>query len=144
VTVPAFEISSAAQEFNWLLSRFASETPGVLEAIAVSSDGLLIAKSPRLSRADADRLAAITSAITSLANGAARVYDFGETNKVIIDLERGYVLVATLGPGSALGVLAGRDANLGNLAYDMAVFGNRASAVLTPMLVDELKMTVPV
>lgn len=142
MTVPAFEISTEAQEFNWLLSRFASETAGVGEAIAVSSDGLLIAKSSRLSRADADRLAAITSAISSLASGAARVYDLGETNKVIIDLERGFLLVSSLGPGSALGVLARREANLGNLAYDMAVFANRASAVLTPTLIDELKMTV--
>jgi predicted regulator of Ras-like GTPase activity (Roadblock/LC7/MglB family) len=70
------------------------------------------------------------------------VYDLGETNKVIIDVERGYLLVSAIGPGSALGVLAGKEANLGNLAYDMAVFANRAGAALTPALIDELKMTV--
>jgi predicted regulator of Ras-like GTPase activity (Roadblock/LC7/MglB family) len=142
MTVPAFQISSEAQQFNWLVSRFATETAGVREAIAVSSDGLLIAMSSTLSRADADRLAAITSAITSLANGAARVYDLGNTNKVIIDLDRGYVLVSAISTGSALGVLASRDANLGNLAYDMAIFANRAGSVLTPQLIDELKTTL--
>ncbi len=142
MTLPAYQISSEAQQFNWLLGRFATETAGVNEAIAVSSDGLLVAMSSNLTRADADRLAAITSAITSLANGAARVYDLGGTNKVIIDLDGGYLLVSAISPGSALGVLASKDANLGNLAYDMAMFANRAGAVLTPQLIDELKTTV--
>ena len=74
MTIPAYQISSEAQEFNWLLCRFAVETAGVRQAIAVSSDGLLIAMSADVARADGDRLAAITSAIVSLANGAARVY----------------------------------------------------------------------
>jgi predicted regulator of Ras-like GTPase activity (Roadblock/LC7/MglB family) len=61
---------------------------------------------------------------------------------VIIDLDRGYLLVSSIGPGSALGVLAGKDANLGNLAYDMAIFANRANSVLSPALIDELKKSV--
>jgi uncharacterized protein len=144
MTLPAMQISSEAQQFNWLLARFATETAGVGEAIAVSSDGLLVAMSSNLSRADADRLAAITSAINSLASGASRVYNLGETNKIIIDLDRGYLLVSTVSPGAALGVLAGKEANLGNLAYDMAVFANRVASILTPTLIDELKTTVRV
>jgi uncharacterized protein len=144
MTLPAMQISSEAQQFNWLLARFATETAGVGEAIAVSSDGLLVAMSSNLSRADADRLAAITSAINSLASGASRVYNLGETNKIIIDLDRGYLLVSTVSPGAALGVLAGKQANLGNLAYDIAVFANRVAPILTPALIDELKTTVRV
>ena len=142
MTTPAQQISAEAQQFNWLLSRFATETAGVKEAIAVSADGLLIAKSDMVDRADADRFAAITSAISSLANGASRLYDLGGTLKVIIDLDRGYLLVRSIGVGSSMGVLAGKAANLGNLAYDMALFANRAGGVLTPALVDELKTTV--
>jgi predicted regulator of Ras-like GTPase activity (Roadblock/LC7/MglB family) len=142
MTVHAYQISAEAQQFNWLLGRFATETAGVREAIAVSTDGLLIAMSSTLNRPDADRLAAITSAITSLANGASRVYDLGPTNKVIIDLDQGYVLVSAISPASMLGVLAGKEANLGNLAYDMAMFANRAGGVLTPQLIDELKTTL--
>jgi uncharacterized protein len=142
MTMPIQQISSEAQQFNWLLGRFAAETAGVRKAIAVSADGLLIAKSTDVERADADRLAAITSAMTSLASGAARLYDLGNTKKIVIDLDGGYLLVRSIGPGSSLGVLASAEANLGNLAYDMAVFSNRAGAVLTPMLVDELKNSV--
>ena len=142
MTVPTSHLSAAAQQFNWLLSRFASETAGVIDAIAVSSDGLLIAASQDLDRPTADRLAAITSAMISLANGASQVYDFGNPNKVILDLDRGYLLVSSISVGSSLGVIASRSANLGNLAYEMAMFANRTGAVLTPQLIEELKATV--
>lgn len=138
----AQNISAEAQRFNWLLSRFASETPGILDAIAVSSDGLLIAMSATLAREDADRLAAIVSAINSLSMSVSHVYDFGVSNKVIIDLERGYLLVSSIAVGSSLGVLARKEANLGGLAYEMVMFSNRAGAVLTPQLIEELKYSV--
>lgn len=142
MTVHAGHLSTEAQQFNWLLSQFAANTPEVIDAIAVSSDGLLVAMSNRLSREDADRLAAITSAIISLAHGAGRVYDMGTPNKVIIDLDGGYLLVSSISAGSTLGVLTTRQANLGNLAYEMAVFANRAGEVLTPQLIEELKVAV--
>lgn len=142
MTLPMQQLSPEAQQFNWLLSEFATETPGVVDAIAVSSDGLLIAMSNTLERADADRLAAITSAIVSLAGGAARVYDLGAPAKIVIDLERGFIVVCAISVGSALGVLAAKSTNLGALAYEMAMFANRASSVLSPALIDELKTTV--
>lgn len=135
-------LSSEAQQFNWLLSQFAVNTSEVIDAIAVSSDGLLIAMSHTLDRSNADRLAAITSAIISLAHGAARVYDMGSPNKVIIDLDGGYLLVSAISAGATLGVLASRAANLGNLAYEMAVFSNRTGEFLSPVLIEELKNTV--
>jgi predicted regulator of Ras-like GTPase activity (Roadblock/LC7/MglB family) len=142
MTTPIQHISTEAQQFNWLLNQFAGNTPQVIDAIAVSSDGLLVAMSSTLQRADADRLAAITSAIVSLANGAGRVYNMGLPNRIIIDLDGGYLLVSSISVGSALGVLAAKSANLGRLAYEIAMFANRAGEVLTPALMEELKTTV--
>ncbi|MBO0870000.1 MAG: roadblock/LC7 domain-containing protein [Micromonosporaceae bacterium] len=142
MTVHIEHTSNPAQRFNWLLQQFAANTPDVIDAIAVSSDGLLMAMARPGERTNADRLAAITSAIISLAHSSASVYDFGAPNKVIADFDRGYLLVSAISVGSALGVVATRNANLGNLAYDMAVFANRAGAVLTPQLIEELKNTV--
>ncbi|HWB35185.1 MAG TPA: roadblock/LC7 domain-containing protein [Rugosimonospora sp.] len=142
MTVHATPVSSGAQQFNWLLRQFASNTPEVIDAIAVSSDGLLIARSEAVDRSEADRLAAIASAVISLAQGASQVYDFGSPNKVIIDLDRGFLLVSAISAGAIMSVVATRQANLGNLAYEMAVFANRAGAVLTPQLIEELKRTV--
>jgi len=142
MTVHATPVSSGAQQFNWLLRQFAMDTPEVIDAIAVSSDGLLIARSEAVARSEADRLAAITSAVISLAQGAGQVYDFGHPNKIIMDLDGGFVLVSSISVGAIMGVVASREANLGNLAYEMAVFANRAGAVLTPQLIEELKRTV--
>jgi predicted regulator of Ras-like GTPase activity (Roadblock/LC7/MglB family) len=143
MTLPTnLQTSQEAQRFARLLDRFAQDTAEVTEAIAIASDGLLIAMSSNLARADGDRFGAITSAIVSLAKGASRVYNLGGTNKVIIDLDRGYLLVSALNPTAALGVLATKAANLGNLAYDMATFANQVGAWLTADLVDELKQTM--
>jgi uncharacterized protein len=135
----AYGLSAEAQNFNWLLGKFAAETAGVHEAIAVSSDGLLMAMSAGQERAGADRLAAITSGITSLAGGAARAYQLGTLNKVIVDMAHGYLLVSAISSGSVLGVIAAKSANLGNVAYEMTLFANRAGLALTPQLINELK-----
>jgi predicted regulator of Ras-like GTPase activity (Roadblock/LC7/MglB family) len=142
MTTPIPGVSVDAQNFNWLMARFAQETAGVVAAIAVSSDGLLIAMSSALERAAADRLAAIGSAMLSLSHGVSDCYPLGEPDKVVIELAQGYLLVCTISIGCALGVLASKQASLGTVAFEMAQFANRASAVLTPRLIEELKFTV--
>lgn len=142
MTTPTSGISVEAQNFNWLVTRFAQETAGVVAAIAVSSDGLLIAMSTDLERANADRLAAIGSAMLSLANGVSECYPLGDPDKVVIELALGYLLVCTISVGCALGVLATKQASLGTVAFEMAQFANRASGALTPRLIEELKFTV--
>lgn len=139
---PPTDMRAAAADFNWLLSRFASETAGVVDAIGVSSDGLLIAVSQLRDQSDSERLAAIVSGITSLAMGASGNYGLGGLNKVIIDLEGGHLLVSAIGAGAVLGVVASKEAKLGNIAYEMTLFANRAGAALSPQVVLELKNTV--
>ncbi|MHB9858262.1 roadblock/LC7 domain-containing protein [Streptomyces sp. YIM S03343] len=136
------DLRAAAADFTWLLNRFATETAGVVDAIAVSSDGLLIAVSQLREHADSERLAAIVSGITSLAAGASGNYGLGALNKVIIDLEGGHVLVSAIGNGAVLGVVTDKEAKLGNIAYEMTLFANRAGAALNPQLVLELKNSV--
>ena len=136
------ELSSEAKTFNWLLDSFTSTTAGVLEAIAVSSDGLLMAMSAIKDRANAERLAAVVSGLTSLAGGASTWYELGPLNRVIIDMVDGYLLVTSISSGSVLGVIADRSANLSTLAYEMTLFANRAGGALTPRLIVELKNSI--
>ncbi len=136
------ELSPDAKTFNWLLDAFTSNTAGVLEAIAVSSDGLLMALSSTKDRANAERLAAVVSGMTSLAGGAANWYSLGALNRVIVDMADGYLLVAAISSGSVLGVIADRSANLGTVAYEMTLFATRAGTALTPRLIAELKNSV--
>jgi predicted regulator of Ras-like GTPase activity (Roadblock/LC7/MglB family) len=136
------ELSAEAKTFNWLLDSFTSGTAGVLEAIAVSSDGLLIAMSAIKDRANAERLAAVVSGLTSLAGGASSWYGLGPINRVIIDMGEGYLIVTAISSGSVLGVIADRSANLSTLAYEMTLFANRAGRALTPRLIVELQNAV--
>ncbi|SDX02338.1 hypothetical protein SAMN05421504_10273 [Amycolatopsis xylanica] len=135
-------VSVEARNFNWLVTRFAQNTAGAIGAIAVSADGLLIAMSSQLERANADRLAAISSAMLGLAHGVSESHPLGRPDKIIIELEHGYLLVCTISIGCSLGVLATKQASLGTIAYEMAMFANRATEVLTPGLIEELKNTV--
>ncbi|MEJ3743906.1 roadblock/LC7 domain-containing protein [Actinomycetes bacterium KLBMP 9797] len=135
----SLQLSPEAQTFNWLLDSFTSSTAGVREAIAVSSDGLLMAMSNIADKANAERLAAVVSGLTSLAGGAASWYALGGLNRVVIDLTGGYLLVTAISAGSVLGVIADRSASLGAVAYEMTLFASRAGGALSPRLIAELK-----
>jgi predicted regulator of Ras-like GTPase activity (Roadblock/LC7/MglB family) len=123
------QLSSEAKSFNWLLDSFTSNTAGVRETVAVSSDGLLMAKSAIQDHANAERLSAVVSGLTSLATGAATWHALGGLNRVIVDMTDGYLLITSIGPGSVLGVIANRSANLATVAYEMTLFANRAGSV---------------
>jgi predicted regulator of Ras-like GTPase activity (Roadblock/LC7/MglB family) len=138
----AVQLSEEAQTFNWLLDSFTTNTAGVLEAIAVSSDGLLMAMSAIRDRANAERLAAVVSGMTSLAGGAASWYGLGGLNRVVVDMTDGYLLLTSISAGSVLGVVAERSASLGTIAFEMTLFASRAGGALTPQLIAELKNAV--
>ncbi|MFE4654260.1 roadblock/LC7 domain-containing protein [Streptomyces sp. NPDC056707] len=138
----ALALSAEAQNFNWLLNKFAAETPGVVDAIAVSSDGLLIGVSGTRQEGESDRLAAITAGITSLAGGAARGYGLGGLNKVIVDMSDGYLVTSAISNGCVLGVISSKASPLGNIAYEMTLFANRVGDALTPEIIHELKVSV--
>jgi uncharacterized protein len=136
------ELRENAQDFTWLLAKFAHDTAGVMDAIAVSSDGLLMAVAGEADPASSDRLSAIVSGMASLAAGAGWSYGLGTLNKVIVDAEGGYLVVMAMGAGALLGVVADRAASLGTVAYEAALFINRTNGMLSPQLINELKNSV--
>jgi predicted regulator of Ras-like GTPase activity (Roadblock/LC7/MglB family) len=54
-------------------------------------------------------------------------------------MEHGWLFVTGISDGSLMCVVAGADADIGTVGYEMAVFAERAGAVLTPAVRDELK-----
>jgi uncharacterized protein len=137
-----YQLSPQAQDFTWLLVKFARETAGVLDVIAVSSDGLLMAVAGQADRASSDRLSAIVSGIASLAVGVGDSYGLGPLNKVIVDSDNGYLIVMAMSAGALLGVVAERSSALATVAYEMALFINRTNGILSPQLIHELKNSV--
>ncbi|MHA6761899.1 roadblock/LC7 domain-containing protein [Streptacidiphilus sp. PAMC 29251] len=129
--------------FNWLLANFVRNTDGVRDAVAVSSDGLLIAVSEGLGRTDADHLSAVVSGLASLARSASKRYDFDGMKLLMIEMRRGFLLVSAVRDGSCVGVLADSTAELGLVGYEMAVLAERAGDLLTPALIADLRQALP-
>ncbi len=132
-----------ANRFNWLLVNFVRTTDGVRDAVAVSSDGLLVATSGGLDRTGADHLAAIVSSMASLGRSAARHYDFDGLKLIMIEMRRGFLLVSAISGGACLGVLASGGADLGLIGYEIAVLADRFGDLLTPALVTEARRYLP-
>src|SRR3954462_13562859 len=107
------DTSAARHQFNWLLGNFVHQTDGVRDAVAVSSDGLLIASSDVLNRAEAGHLAAIGSSLASVARRPSRRDDIDGLKLIMIEVRRGFLLVSVIAGGSCLGVVAGGDSGLG-------------------------------
>lgn len=131
-------MTTAVQNFGWLISEFARTTDGVTDAVAVSADGLLMAASDSLGRDRADHLAAVVSGITSLAQNAATVHGFHGMKLVMIEMFGGFLMVGRIRDGSCLGVLAAEGCDVGLVGYEMAVLADRAGELLTPQLVRDL------
>jgi predicted regulator of Ras-like GTPase activity (Roadblock/LC7/MglB family) len=128
--------------FTWLLADFVRETDGVTDAVAVSSDGLLMALSGAADRAGAEQLAAIVSGVVALARSASRHYRFDGLKLVMIEMRRGFLLVSAISDGSCLGVVASGECDLGLVGHEIAVLCDRFGAFLTPHLVAQLKQEV--
>ena len=115
---------------GWLVSNFAREVPGVSHAILVSVDGLLIAASERLPKERADQLAAVSSGLASLANGAAQLFDGGQVLQSVVEMQNGYLLLMQVGDGSHLATLAATSCDIGQIGYEMAVLVERVGNVV--------------
>jgi predicted regulator of Ras-like GTPase activity (Roadblock/LC7/MglB family) len=130
------------REFSWMLANFVEQTAGVQGAVAVSSDGLLMAMSSSLDRAAAEPVAAIISGLTSLGQGAAGALGYEGLERIVVAMRKGVLLVASVSDGSAIGVVARNGCDIGAVGYQMTLLVERAGALLTPALVAELRQQV--
>ncbi|MFP5332318.1 MAG: roadblock/LC7 domain-containing protein [Acidimicrobiia bacterium] len=132
-------MTNGAESLNWLIVRFVEQVPAVREAVVVSSDGLALAVSSGVERESAERLSAVASGLIGLAYGSAGRFGAGAVTNVIIEMERGWLFVTGIRDGSLLCVVTSREADIGMIGYEMALFSERAGDVLTPEVRDELK-----
>jgi predicted regulator of Ras-like GTPase activity (Roadblock/LC7/MglB family) len=137
------DLSFQARNVNWLLNNFVDKTPGVSEAVVVSSDGLPMALSRTLDRDAADRFAAVASGLIGLAYGAAGRFGGGAVNEVIVEMEHAFLFVTGISDGSCLAVVAAATCDVGLVGYEMAVLVERTASVLTPELRAELQGSLP-
>ena len=138
------DLDAEVNSFNWLLANFVRSTDGIRDAVAVSSDGLLIATSEGLDRTGADHLAAIVSSLSTLGRSASRRYDFDGLKLIMIEMRRGFLLVSAIRGGSCLGVIAEATCDLGLVGYEISLLAERFGDLLTPSLITESRRSLPV
>jgi predicted regulator of Ras-like GTPase activity (Roadblock/LC7/MglB family) len=117
---------------DFLLNDLERRITDIHWAVALSADGLQVARSAARTRAGGDHIAAVASGFRSLALGASRYMDGGDVRQTIVEMDSGYLFVAAIGDGSCLAVAASPEADPGIIAFEMARLVTRAGQALTP------------
>ncbi|MFJ6213434.1 roadblock/LC7 domain-containing protein [Streptomyces sp. NPDC092296] len=110
---------------NWLLDDLVSRVAEIQHAVVLSSDGLATGASGSLGREDAEHLAAVASGFHSLAKGAGRHFKAGSVRQTMVELDEAFLFVTAAGDGSCLTVLSDAEADVGLIAYEMALLVKR-------------------
>ena len=117
--------ASDDRNLDWLITRFVNEVSDAAHAILVSSDGLLMAASASIPGDRAEQLGAVSSGLSSLAVGAARLFAGGAVLQTVVEMEQGYLMLMSVGDGSNLAVLTHSAADIGQVGYEMALLVER-------------------
>ena len=112
-------------QLDWLLDDLVRRVGQVSKAVILSQDGIALGASETLERDDAEHLAALAAGFQSLARGAGRHFGGGGVRQTIIEMETGFLLVSAAGSGTCLAVIAEEGADLGLVAYEMAILVRR-------------------
>ncbi|MDX6743297.1 MULTISPECIES: roadblock/LC7 domain-containing protein [Actinocorallia] len=130
--------TGAGADLAWLLDDLVKRVNEAEHAIVLSADGLLMAQSHAISRDDAEHLSAVSAGIQSLAKGAGERFGGGAVRQTIVEMRSAFLLVTVAGQGACLAVLSTEDADVGLIAYEMAMMVTKLGHHLsTPARVTE-------
>ncbi|MFE1289450.1 roadblock/LC7 domain-containing protein [Streptomyces sp. NPDC058751] len=122
---PSTDSVQRSGELDWLLDDMVLRVTEVRHAVVLSNDGLAVGASTALRREDAEHLAAVASGFHSLAKGAGRHFGAGGVRQTMVEMDEGFLFVAAAGDGSCLAVLTTVTADIGLVAYEMALLVKR-------------------
>ena len=126
------------QELNWLVTEFTTRVEDVAHAIVVSADGVPLALSAGIPLRAVEQLAAITSGLTSLMQGAARVFEGGAAMQALVEMDGGLMFVKAISDGSSLAVLTAPECDTRQVSYEMTLLVEAVGELLTPAVRAEL------
>lgn len=122
---PPQRTTSTDSHLDRLLDDLVARAAHVQKAAVLSRDGFALGTSAGLSREDAEHISALAAGLASLANGGALHFGGGRVHQTVIEMEGGFLFVTAAGEGSCLAVLAAPEADVGLLAYEMALIVKR-------------------
>lgn len=116
---------------TWLLDDLVERVPTAQQAVVLSADGLMMGASSGIGRDDAEHLSAMAAGFQSLAKGASRHFRAGPVRQTVVEMESAFLFVTAAGQGACLAVLASSEADLGLIAYEMAMLVTRVGQNMT-------------
>lgn len=122
--------TNQSANLTWLLDDLIDRVPSAQQAVVLSADGLMMGASAALSREDAEHLSAMAAGFQSLAKGASRHFRAGPVRQTVVEMEDAFLFVTAAGMGACLAVLAASDADLGLIAYEMAMLVTRVGQMM--------------
>jgi predicted regulator of Ras-like GTPase activity (Roadblock/LC7/MglB family) len=125
------------QDLNWLVTEFTTRVADVAHAIVVSADGVPLALSTGIPVDAVEQLAAITSGLTSLMQGAARVFEGGAPTQALVEMDGGLMFVKAVSDGSSLAVLTAPECDTRQISYEMTLLVEAVGELLTPAVRSE-------
>lgn len=120
------------QDLDWLVTDFTTRVADVAHAVVISADGVPLALSDGIPAEHAEQLSAITAGLTSLMQGAARIFEGGEAIQGLVEMEEGLLLVKAISDGSSLAILASPQCDTDLVSYEMTLLVEAVGEVLTP------------
>ena len=124
------QTTNQSANLTWLLDDLVERVPSAQQAVVLSADGLLLGASAGMTREDAEHLSAMAAGFQSLAKGASRHFRAGPVRQTDVEMEDAFLFVTAAGLGACLAVVAGSDADLGLIAYEMAMLVTRVGQTM--------------
>jgi predicted regulator of Ras-like GTPase activity (Roadblock/LC7/MglB family) len=108
------------KDLAFLLDKLVDSVYGAEHAVVLATDGVLLAKSTGLNRADAEVTAASASSHFSLAKGDSARFGLGTVQQTLIEMDKGFVFVRSAGRHGVLAVVASKEVEAALMAKEMA------------------------
>ncbi len=122
------------EDLNWLVTDFTLRVADIAHAIVVTADGVPLALSAGIPLQAVEQFSAITSGLTSLISGAARIMDAGLPRQALVEMENGLMFVKAISDGSSLAVLAAPECDTRQVAFEMTRLVEAVGELLTPAI----------
>lgn len=121
----------SATQIDDYARAFLDDVPGATAAVVLSTDGLVLAAAG-VSEEQADRMAAVAASLLGLGVSVSVQFDLDAVTHTLIAYTAGTLALMAVNGRCALAVLADTAADLGNVVYEMGLFGERHGDAITP------------
>ncbi|GIJ79803.1 Predicted regulator of Ras-like GTPase activity, Roadblock/LC7/MglB family [Micromonospora phaseoli] len=114
--------AATAENLGRALDSIVDRVPGAQFAVVLSPDGHLLGASRGIDDELATQLSSMVCGLQALGLAAARVCGDGELHQVVVQMSQAFLFHATTGNGAVLAVGIDGEAEVGDMAYEVAMF----------------------